>query len=120
MEGQLELLFDVVPQVDFMETDSTVKSSVPQSVQIFYLRKIGRKLNSCVHMVLLALVHRVKQFKQEPENSLTQNVAEYCKAISDALDHTEIQLLGIPCSVGAHESAQSKKLATDLRKLLIL
>lgn len=119
VQEQLELLFDISPQIDFMETDTLVRSSLPQSVQVDYLRRIGRKLKCCIHKVLLALIHRVKKFRAEPENSFTHSVGEYCKAVSDAMDHLELNSRGIPCSLGPHETAQGVELAKILGSLLI-
>lgn len=91
VEEKLGLLFDVVPQIDFMETDTTIaKSIVAQNVQVYYLRKIGRSLHRCIYMVLLALVHKVKRLKVEPEN-LAQSASEYCKGISDAVEIVETE-----------------------------
>ena len=92
VEDTLGLLFDTVPQLDFMETDTTnnAKSSVSHDLQVYYLRNIGRRLNRCIHMVLLALVHKVKRLKVEPEN-LAQSASAYCKGISDALEIVETE-----------------------------
>jgi len=120
VEQQLELLFDLTPQIDYMEMDALVKSSVPQSVQIEYLRKMGRKLNCCIHKVLLAIIHRVRCLKNEQENNLSSTVGDYCRALRDMLDHTEVLTHGIPCSVGVSETEQSKELGRALADMLIL
>ena len=91
MEDKLGLLFDTVPQLDFMETDTTTaNSSVSQNLQVYYLRNIGRRLNRCIYMVLLALVHKVKRLQLEPEN-LAQSASAYYKGIADALEIVEIE-----------------------------
>ena len=94
----------MAPQADFMETDTaTANSNISRNVQVYYLRKIGRKLNRCIYMVLLALANKVKRLKVEPEN-LAESASAYCKGISDAVDILEIESEvrnkenpGLPC-----------------------